>query len=269
MILPSGEKRDLSGHFRDWDHDFFQTGGLERLAGILRKTPDKLPPVPEQVRLGACVARPGKVLAIGLNYADHARETGMAAPREPIVFSKAANCVVGPDDAILIPRNSVKTDWEVELAVVIGRDARYLASAGEAAGFIGGYSIVNDVSERSFQHERGGQWVKGKSCDNFCPLGPFLATPDEIADVRNLNLTLRVNGETRQNGNTGTMIFDAFQLVHYLSQFMTLEAGDVICTGTPPGVGMAMKPPQFLRAGDVVELEIEGLGRQRQVCRSA
>ena len=222
-----------------------------------------LPLVGAGVRVGACVPRPGKEICIGLNFRDHAEEAGMAVPTEPIVFFKASNTVVGPSDTILIPRGSVKTDWEVELGVVIGREARYLSSVSEAASCVAGYCISHDVSERSFQLERGGQWVKGKSCDTFNPLGPWLVTPDEIADVGRLGMRLEVNGERMQSGTTATMIFDVPFLVHYLSQFMTLEPGDLISTGTPPGVGMGMKPARFLRPGDVVTLEIDGLGRQR------
>jgi 2-keto-4-pentenoate hydratase/2-oxohepta-3-ene-1,7-dioic acid hydratase in catechol pathway len=215
------------------------------------------------------VARPRNVFAIGLNYADHARETGAAIPAEPILFMKATSAICGPHDPILIPRGSEKTDWEVELGVVIGRDARYLASKEAARDHIAGYCVANDVSERAFQLERGGQWSKGKSSANFLPLGPWLVTPDDVPDARNLRLTLDVNGQRRQSGSTSTMIFDVLHVVHYLSQFVILEAGDVIITGTPPGVGMGLKPPVFLRAGDVVEAAIDGLGGQRCVCEPA
>ncbi len=262
----NGKRRDLSSTFTDWDRSFFQNGGLEKLRGLELS---KYPEVDDKVRLGSCVARPGKVICIGLNYSDHAAESGMAIPQEPIIFQKGANTVVGPNDNILIPRNSEKTDWEVELGVVIGKDARYLNSAEEAKDYIAGYCLSHDVSERAFQLEMGGQWTKGKSCDNFNPLGPFLATSDEIEDVHNLKMKLWVNGEQMQNGNTNTMIFDCYYVVHYLSQFMTLEAGDVISTGTPPGVGLGMKPPKYLKAGDKVALEIEGLGRQEQTCSNA
>jgi 2-keto-4-pentenoate hydratase/2-oxohepta-3-ene-1,7-dioic acid hydratase in catechol pathway len=204
-----------------------------------------------------------------LNYSDHAKESGMPIPAEPIVFQKGSNTVVGPYDPILIPRKSQKTDWEVELGLVIGKDARYLDSPEQAREYIAGFCISHDVSEREFQLERGGQWTKGKSCDNFNPLGPFLVTPDELKDVHHLSMSLAVNGVTMQNGNTQTMIFNSYFIVHYLSQFMTLEAGDVITTGTPPGVGMGKKPAQYLKAGDVVELSIEQLGSQRQVCVNA
>jgi 2,4-didehydro-3-deoxy-L-rhamnonate hydrolase len=260
---------DLSGFFSDWDTKFFAGDGLQQLTKIVSDKASSLAEVPESERWGAPVARPGKVICIGLNYSDHARESGMPVPEEPIVFMKAANTVVGPFDQVLIPRTSVKTDWEVELGVVIGGEARYVESVEAAAAHIGGYCVSHDVSERTFQLERGGQWTKGKSCDTFNPLGPFLATPDEIADPANLAMSLKVNGELRQSGNTSTMIFNPAFLIHYLSQFMTLEPGDLISTGTPPGVGLGMKPPQFLKVGDVVDLEIEGLGSQRQVFADA
>jgi 2-keto-4-pentenoate hydratase/2-oxohepta-3-ene-1,7-dioic acid hydratase in catechol pathway len=267
-VIIGETRKDLSGHFSDWDRTFFRNDGLARLAEIL-KDPASLPDVSADERLGAPVARPGKVICIGLNYSDHARESGMPIPEEPIVFQKGANTVVGPNDPIIIPRKSEKTDWEVELGVVIGTDARYLDSPADSLRHIAGYCISHDVSERAFQLERGGQWTKGKSCDNFNPLGPWLSTTEEIADPQNLSMTLSVNGERVQNGNTSTMIFDVAYLVHYLSQFMTLEAGDLISTGTPPGVGLGMKPPRYLKAGDVVDVAIEGLGSQRQVCIDA
>lgn len=263
-----GRRRDISGMFTDWDRTFFRQGGIAALKKQLENM-DAFPEVPESARWGACVARPGKVICIGLNYSDHATESGMELPTEPIVFQKGANTVVGPYDPILIPRKSEKTDWEVELGIVIGQDARYLDNVEEAKNYIAGYCISHDVSERAFQLERGGQWTKGKSCDNFNPIGPFLSTPDEIEDVHQLTMSLWVNGVQMQKGNTRTMVFDCYYIVHYLSQFMTLEAGDLITTGTPPGVGLGMKPPQYLKAGDVVELAIEGLGRQRQVCVNA
>jgi 2-keto-4-pentenoate hydratase/2-oxohepta-3-ene-1,7-dioic acid hydratase in catechol pathway len=256
---------DASGHFADWNAAFFAEGGLAKLAEVVASSAASLPMVAESERWGAPVARPGKVICIGLNYSDHAKESGMAVPEEPIVFLKAANTVVGPYDEVLIPRSSVKTDWEVELGVVIGTEARYVESVAAASAHIGGYCVSHDVSERAFQLERGGQWTKGKSCDTFNPLGPWLATPDEIADPANLSMGLSVNGESKQRGNTATMIFDPPFLIHYLSQFMTLEPGDLISTGTPPGVGLGFKPPQYLKAGDVVDLGIEGLGAQRQV----
>lgn len=267
ILDSNGKRKDLSSIFKDWNREFFQKNGLKELKDL--KNVSSLPNVPDNARWGACVARPGKVLCIGLNYSDHAAESGMPVPAEPIVFQKGANTVVGPYDPVLIPRKSKKTDWEVELGVVIGMDARYLNSIEDAKGYIAGYCTSHDVSEREFQLERGGQWTKGKSCDNFNPLGPFLATPDEIADPHNLSMSLQVNGKQMQKGNTGTMVFNCYFLIHYLSQFMTLEAGDVISTGTPPGVGMGKKPQQFLKEGDVVELSIEGLGSQKQTCVNA
>jgi 2,4-didehydro-3-deoxy-L-rhamnonate hydrolase len=264
----NGKRKDVSQAFQDWDRAFFQTDGIDRLKSFLASHAS-LPDVPEAERWGSCIARPGKVLCIGLNYSDHAAETGMPLPTEPIVFQKGSNTVVGPYDKILIPRKSVKTDWEVELGVVIGGDARYLNSPDDSLKHIAGYCISHDVSEREFQLERGGQWTKGKSCDHFNPLGPYLVTPDELPNVHALSMTLSVNGQRRQNGNSKFMVFNCYYLVHYLSQFMTLEGGDVITTGTPPGVGMGMKPQQYLRAGDVVELSIEGLGSQRQECVNA
>ena len=264
----NGTRKDLSQHFNDWDHTFFQSGGMDVLKSLIAQNA-ALPDVPQNARWAAPVARPGKVLCIGLNYSDHAAETGMELPKEPIVFQKGANTVVGPYDTLLIPRNSQKTDWEVELGIVIGKDARYLNSIDESKNFIAGFCLSHDVSERAFQLERGGQWTKGKSCDTFNPLGPFLVTPEEIENVHNLKMTTQVNGRLMQNGNTATMVFNCWYLVHYLSQFMTLEAGDLISTGTPPGVGMGLKPQQYLKAGDVVELSIEGLGTQKQLCKDA
>ena len=267
-VLLEGKRKDLSQHFTDWDRTFFREGGLKKLETLLQNG-TVLPDVAEDVRWGSCIARPGKVLCIGLNYSDHPKESGMPIPAEPILFQKGANTVVGPYDHILIPRGSEKTDWEVELGIVIGKDARYLSSIEEAREYIAGYCVSHDVSERAFQLERGGQWTKGKSCDNFNPLGPWLVTKDEISDVHKLSMTLSVNGRSMQNGTTQTMIFNCYYLVHYLSQFMTLEAGDIINTGTPPGVGLGMKPALYLKQGDVVELSIEGLGAQKQVCINA
>lgn len=261
------QRRDLSALFTDWDRDFFNDGGLIKLKQLMRE--DHFPLVSPSERWGASVARPGKVICIGLNYSDHAAESGMPIPTEPIVFQKAANTVVGPFDPVLIPRKSVKTDWEIELGVIIGKDARYLDSPEEAKEYVGGYCISHDVSEREFQLERGGQWTKGKSCDNFNPLGPWLLTPDEISDVHNLGMKLWVNGHLYQNGSTAKMVFGVYYLIHYLSQFMTLEAGDLISTGTPPGVGLGQKPPVYLKQGDVVELMMDQLGHQKQVCLQA
>ncbi len=269
-VMGSGEERlDCSKYFKDWDREFFESGGLAKLATFLRQKQGKLKPVPARERWGAPVSRPGKVICIGLNYKDHAAESGMELPKEPVIFMKASNVVVGPYDTVLIPRGGHKTDWEVELGVVIGKKARYLKSAADSAKHVAGYLISNDVSERAFQIERCGQWTKGKSCDTFSPLGPWLTTRNEIPDPQDLGMRLDVNGVRRQNGSTATMAYGVFFLVHYLSQFMTLEGGDVISTGTPPGVGMGMKPPQFLKAGDVMELEVDHLGSQRQVCKQA
>lgn len=266
--LANGSRKDCSSLFRDWDGAFFADDGIAKLRAAGAQL-ESLPDVSPAARIGSCVARPWKVICIGLNYSDHAIESGMPIPTEPVVFMKTTNTVVGPNDNIHIPRGSEKTDWEVELGVVIGRTCRYLASEEEGAAAIAGYCISHDVSERAFQLERGGQWVKGKSCDTFNPLGPVLVTPDEVPDVQNLDLWLKVNGQTRQTGNTRTMIFSVTHIVHYLSQFMTLEPGDVISTGTPPGVGLGHKPPVFLRPGDTVELGITGLGVQSQLCISA
>ncbi len=270
LIDTNGDRRDVSRYAVDYDRVFLDAGGIERLSRLTKDEIAACPLVPKEARWGAPVARPGKVVCIGLNYADHAAEAGMAIPKEPIVFLKASNTVVGPYDDVLIPRKSVKTDWEVELGVIIGKTARYLDSAADSAAHIAGYCVSNDVSEREFQIERGGQWTKGKSCDTFNPLGPWLLTRDECVSPNDLAMKLTVNGQQRQNGSTKTMIFDVYFVVHYLSQFMTLEAGDVITTGTPPGVGMGIKPtPVFLKAGDVMELSITGLGTQKQTCRNA
>jgi 2-keto-4-pentenoate hydratase/2-oxohepta-3-ene-1,7-dioic acid hydratase in catechol pathway len=268
-VLLNGKRKDLSRYFSDWDNAFFKNNGLDKLRELLENNSEELPDVNESVRWASCVARPGKVLCIGLNYSDHAKESKMDIPAEPILFQKGSNTVVGPYDNILIPRRSTKTDWEVELGVVLAKDARYLSGIEEAEDYIAGYCISHDVSERAFQLERGGQWTKGKSCDNFNPLGPYLATKEEINDVQNLSMSLRVNGKQVQQGNTRSMIFDCNYLVHYLSQFMTLEAGDLINTGTPPGVGLGMSPQQFLKSGDIAELFIDGLGNQKQICTPA
>jgi 2,4-didehydro-3-deoxy-L-rhamnonate hydrolase len=267
IVVADGAIKDCSALVSDYDHAFFAAGGLDRLRAIADV--GALPDAPAGVRLGASVARPRNVFAIGLNYADHARETGAAIPAEPILFMKATTAVSGPHDPIRIPHGSTKTDWEVELGLVLGCDAYALGSPAEARGVVAGFVLANDVSERAFQLERGGQWSKGKSCPTFLPLGPWLVTSDEIGDPQSLGLWLDVNGRRRQTGSTATMIFDVWTIVHYVSQFIQLEAGDVIITGTPPGVGMARTPPEFLRPGDVVELGIDGLGRQRSVCEQA
>ena len=269
VLLDSGRRKDCSAFERDFDHAFFESGGLERLRKLVAERGSELPDVAEGERWGACVARPYKVVCVGLNYRDHAAESGLEVPKEPVLFMKATNTVIGPYDDVLIPRGSTKTDWEVELGLIIGKNARYLASPDAARAHIAGFCISHDVSEREFQLERSGQWTKGKSCDTFNPIGPFLATLEEVGEVSNLDLTLSVNGERRKTGNTMTMVFDVFFLVHYISQFMTLEAGDLISTGTPPGVGLGLKPPRYLSPGDVVELSITGLGTQRQVMKSA
>ena len=267
IMSSDGKRRDLSAFFGKWDSDFFRNDGLSRLASFLQSDQVRnAPEVPESVRWGAPVARPGKIVCVGLNYSDHAAETGAQIPKEPILFMKAPNTSIGPYDDVEIPKDSVKTDWEVELGVVIGKEARYVASQEKAMEHVGGYCISNDISEREFQVERGGQWTKGKSCDTFSPLGPWLATPEELSDVSSLPMLLRVNGEVRQKGSTSKMIFGVAHLIWYISQFMTLEPGDLISTGTPPGVGMGMKPPTFLKVGDVMDLEIEGLGKQKQKC---
>ena len=266
LCSSDGRRRDCSGIVPDYDRAFFNGGGLDRLRALSPALVESLPEAPQDQRWCPPIARPGKVIAIGLNYRDHAAESGAQVPAEPVVFMKATSAVMGPYDDIQIPRRSRKTDWEVELAVVIGRDARYLDSPREALGHIAGYCVCNDVSEREFQLERCGQWDKGKGCDTFCPLGPYLVTPEEIPDVQDLPMSLSVNGQVMQKGNTRNMVFQVPFLVHYLSQFMTLEAGDVISTGTPPGVGLGMKPPRYLKPGDVVELCVERLGSQRQRC---
>lgn len=264
LLLADGRRIDASGFGSDYDEAFFGGDGLERLAAWARANAASAPVVDASVRLGPCVARPSKIVCIGLNYADHARESGVEIPKEPILFFKATSSIVGPNDDLVIPRGSQKTDWEVELAFVIGRRASYVDEAN-ALGHVAGYALHNDYSERAFQLERGGQWVKGKSCDTFAPLGPFLATRDEIPNPQALRLWLKVNGLMRQNSSTEQMIFGVAKLVSYISQFMTLLPGDVVSTGTPPGVGLGLKPtPVYLKAGDVVKLGIEGLGESRQ-----
>ncbi len=262
VLSPDGRVLDLSSLTADIDGAFLSGGGVERARSALAE--GRLPEAGPYERVGAPIARPGKIICIGLNYSDHAEETGAELPAEPVVFMKATNTLVGPDDEVLVPRGSVKTDYEVELAVVLGGTARYLASPDDAAGLIAGYAVANDVSEREFQSERGGQWVKGKSCETFNPMGPWLVTPDEVGDPQGLGLRLWVNGEQRQNGNTKNQIFGVHHVIWYLSQFMVLEPGDVINTGTPAGVALGRGPGAYLKAGDVVEVEIDGLGRQRQ-----
>lgn len=263
LLDDAGGARDASSLVPDWSGEYLLP---ERLAAL--PDPTTLPEAPAGVRLGPCMARPGKIIAIGLNYSDHAKETGAELPKEPIIFMKATTSYSGPYDPVLLPRGSTKTDWEVELGVVVGKTARYVEEK-DAAGYIAGYCVVHDVSEREHQIERCGQWVKGKSHDTFSPTGPWLVTADEIADPLKLRLWLEVDGKMRQDGNTSTMAFGPVFLVSYLSQFMTLEPGDLITTGTPPGVGMGCKPPEYLQAGMRVKLGVEGLGEQEQEIRAA
>jgi len=266
MLDAQGRIRDLSALIPDIAGIVLQPDGLERLAAI---DPDTLPLVEGTPRLGPCVGHVGKFICIGLNYADHAAETGAKIPEEPIIFMKATSAITGPNDAVIIPRNSQKTDWEVELGVIIGSEARYV-SEDDAMSHVAGYCVINDVSERAFQAERGGQWTKGKSADSFGPIGPWLVTRDEIADPQSLAMWLTVDGVKRQNGSTKTMVFGVKTLVSYLSQFMSLQPGDIISTGTPPGVGLGIKPePVFLRPGQTIHLGIDGLGEQTQVTEAA
>lgn len=269
LLLADGRRIDASAFGSDYDERFFGGDGLERLATWASANAASAPVVDASVRLGPCIVRPSKIVCVGLNYSDHAKESGMPIPAEPILFFKSTSSLCGPNDPVLIPRQSRKTDWEVELAFIIGKKASYV-SEENALDHVAGYALHNDYSEREWQLERGGQWVKGKSADTFAPLGPFLATRDEIADPQTLPLWLKLNGKTIQNSSTAQMIFGVKTLVSYISQFMTLLPGDVISTGTPPGVGLGFKPdPVFLKPGDVVELGIEGLGEQRQVAGSA
>lgn len=262
LLDADGKVRDLSGHVPDIGGVVLTSAGL---AAIEALDPRSLPLVENPGRLGPCVSRVGKFICVGLNYADHAAETGAKIPEEPILFMKATSAITGPNDNVIIPRNSKKTDWEVELGVVIGDEARYVTEA-DAMRHVAGYCLINDVSERAFQSERGGQWTKGKSADSFGPIGPWVVTRDEIADPQNLKMWLTVDGVSRQNGSSKTMIFTVPFLVHYISQFMSLQPGDIISTGTPPGVGLGIKPdPIFLYAGQTIKLGIEGLGEQQQL----
>ncbi|MGV8936557.1 MAG: fumarylacetoacetate hydrolase family protein [Allorhizobium sp.] len=263
MLDSNGRIRDLSTYVNDIGGDTISPEGLKKLAAI---DPTSLPEL-ELKRVGACVAGTGKFICIGLNFSDHAAETGASVPPEPVIFMKATSAICGPNDDVLIPRGSEKTDWEVELGVVIGKTAKYVSEA-DAMDYVAGYCVSHDVSERAFQTERAGQWTKGKSCDTFGPIGPWLVTKDEIADPQNLGMWLTVNGEKMQDGSSKTMVYGVAFVVSYLSQFMSLHPGDVISTGTPPGVGMGMKPQRYLKAGDVVELGIEGLGTQKQTFRA-
>jgi 2,4-diketo-3-deoxy-L-fuconate hydrolase len=259
---------DTSAMGLDYNEAFFANEGLAQLAQFIKDNEGKLEQISKEERLGSPIARPSKIVCIGLNYVDHARETNANIPAEPIIFMKSTTAMVGPNDDIIIPRNAVKTDWEVELAVVIGKKASYVEEA-DALDYVAGYALHNDVSEREFQIERGGTWDKGKGCDTFAPIGPFLATPDEVGDVDNLRLWLTVNGETMQDGNTKDFIFNVPNVVSYVSQFMTLLPGDVISTGTPAGVGLGFKPPIYLKPGDVVELGIDNLGVSKQQVKAS
>ncbi len=267
LLLEDGKKIDASGFGEDYTEEFFTNDGINRLSVWLSKEGSSAPEIADDVRLGPPLVRPGKIVCIGLNYIDHAKESKMDIPLEPIIFFKATSSIVGPNDDLIIPKNSEKTDWEVELAIVIGKKASYV-SEDEALDYVAGYTLHNDYSERAFQLERSGQWVKGKSCDTFAPLGPTVVTKDEVPDVHNLRLWLKVNGETKQDGNTSNLIFNVPTIVSYLSQFMSLLPGDVISTGTPAGVGLGFNPPEFLKPGDVVELGIDKLGASRQQAKA-
>ncbi|MDG1830129.1 MAG: fumarylacetoacetate hydrolase family protein [Flavobacteriaceae bacterium] len=267
ILLPNGIKVDVSSFISDYNEEFFGNNGIEKLETWLNENQDSCPIVDDEIRLGAPLVRPSKIVCVGLNYAQHAAESGMNVPEEPVLFFKASSAIVGPYDPIVIPKGSLKTDWEVELAVVIGRKASYV-NEEDALKYVAGYVLHNDVSERDFQLERSGQWVKGKSCDTFAPIGPFIATSEEIDNPNNLNLWLKLNGKIMQNSSTSDFIFNIQQVVSYISQFMTLLPGDLISTGTPFGVGLGLNPPRYLEDGDVVELGIEHLGVARQVCKA-
>ena len=263
-IIIDNTRYDVSSIVSDYDESFFENDGLEKLKNALASDPH-LPEVAQDVRLGSPVARPSKIICIGLNYVDHCRETNAPIPTEPILFFKSTTSLCGPNDDLIIPKNSEKTDWEVELAFVVGKKASYVDEA-DALDYVAGYALLNDYSERAYQIEMGGQWAKGKGCDTFAPLGPFLATQDEIADVNNIPMWLTVIGKKFQNSNTSNLVFKIPFLLHYLSQFMTLLPGDIISTGTPPGVGLGIKPdPIYIKAGDIIELGMDGLGSSKQV----
>tara|TARA_B100001059_G_scaffold4370_1_gene3663 strand:- start:1469 stop:2323 length:855 start_codon:yes stop_codon:yes gene_type:complete len=265
VITTDGTRRDVSAFGRDYDEAFFGGNGIQKLKHWLEKNLDNCPIIDKNIRLGPPLVRPSKIVCVGLNYAMHAEESGMDIPEEPILFFKASSAIVGPYDSIVIPKGSKKTDWEVELAVIIGKKASYVSEI-DAMDHVYGYVLHNDVSERAYQLEHSGQWVKGKSCDSFAPVGPFIATSDEIKDPNNLDLWLKLNGEVMQKSNTSDFIFNIQYVVSYISQFMTLLPGDIISTGTPFGVGMGLTPPRYLKEGDVVELGIEGLGTSKQRC---
>jgi 2-keto-4-pentenoate hydratase/2-oxohepta-3-ene-1,7-dioic acid hydratase in catechol pathway len=263
----NGKRLDVSSFGEDFDENFFGTNGIERLGKWLVDHSGNLPEVANETRLGPPIKKPSKIVCIGLNYAKHAEESGMTLPKEPVLFFKATSAIVGPNDDVIIPKGSVKTDWEVELGVVIGERASYVSKA-YAMNHVAGYILHNDYSEREFQLEREGQWVKGKSCDTFAPIGPYVVTKDEIADPHNLDLWLKVNGETFQDSNTSDLVFDIPHLISYISQYMTLLPGDIISTGTPFGVGLGFHPPKYLKAGDVVELGVDGLGTSKQLAKA-
>lgn len=263
--LDDDQRIDVSSFIDDYDENFFYKIGIKKLRSWLNKNKEKCPIIDNSIRIGPPISRPSKIVCVGLNYAKHAAESGMKIPDEPVLFFKSSSAITGPYDPIIIPKNSSKTDWEVELAIVIGKRASYV-SKEDALNYIAGYVLHNDVSEREFQIERSGQWVKGKSCDSFAPIGPFIATADEIENPNNLNLWLKVNGKEMQNSNTSDFIFNIEEVVSYISQFMTLIPGDIISTGTPFGVGLGLNPPKYLKEGDVVELGIEGLGISKQTC---
>ena len=266
-VIINEKRYDVSSIVSDYNESFFENDGLETLKKALQSNPF-LPEVDENIRLGSPVARPSKIICIGLNYVDHCRETNAPIPTEPIIFFKSTTSLCGPDDDLIIPKNSTKTDWEIELAFVVGKKASYVEEE-DALDYVAGYALLNDYSERAFQIEMGGQWAKGKGCDTFAPLGPFLATQDEIEDVNNIPMWLTVNGKKFQNSNTSNLVFKIPFLVHYLSQFMTLLPGDIISTGTPPGVGLGIKPdPIYIKPGDIIELGMDGLGSSKQVAKA-
>jgi len=267
IILHDDSRRDVSEFIEDYNEAFFEDDGVNKLQDWLRGNRENLPVINKDIRLGPSVAKPSKIICVGLNYSKHAAESGMQIPKEPVLFLKAPSAITGPNDDIIIPKNSQKTDWEVELAVVIGKKALYVDES-EAMNYVAGYVLHNDVSEREFQIERSGQWVKGKSADSFAPIGPFMATQDEIPDPHNLNLWLKVNGQTMQSSNTSDLVFKIPFLVSYISQFMSLVPGDIISTGTPSGVGLGLKPPRYLRPGDIVELGVDSLGSAKQKVRA-
>ena len=267
VLTQDGNRFDISNFLSDYDENFFESDGIEKLQEWFLKNKNSCPKVESSVRWGSPLSRPSKIVCVGLNYAKHANESGMEAPEEPVLFFKSSSAIVGPYDPIIIPKGSEKTDWEVELTVVIGKEASYI-SESEALDHVAGYVLHNDVSERTFQLERSGQWVKGKSCDTFAPIGPFIATKDEIKNPNNLDLWLKLNGELMQKSNTSDFIFNIQEVVSYISQFMTLLPGDIISTGTPSGVGLGLNPPRYLKEGDEVELGVEGLGISKQKCKA-